>query len=266
MSTSDKIERHDLHAFVDGELDRESQRELERLLSNNPDDRRSVKAYQKLNAAMHDHYADVADEPLPALLLARIEKSKRQHRQKTTPLHQKSWVRMAAGFLIFAVGLASGLALRPGVDLVDGSTAFASRALNAHAVFVSEVLHPVEVEANKEAHLVKWLTNRLKSPVKAPKLQNLGFQLVGGRLLSDKGGPAAQLMYQQKDGMRVTLYIRSDDSNTDTSFRFITQNGGSAFYWVEGPLSYALVGSIPRDDLLAVANKVYNDLQSRPQS
>jgi len=266
MSTSDKIGIHDLHAFVDGELDQESQHELERLLNRNPEDQRSVKAYKKLNAALHDYYAGVADEPMPASLLATIEKSKQQHRKKLMPLHQNNWLRLAAGFLIFAVGLASGLALRPTAELVDGASAFASRALNAHAVFVSEVLHPVEVEANKEAHLVKWLTNRLKAPVKAPNLQNLGFQLVGGRLLSDQNGPAAQLMYQQKNGMRVTLYIRSDDSNTDTSFRFITQNGGSAFYWVEGMLSYALVGTIPRDALLSVANKVYSDLQSRPQS
>ena len=46
----------------------------------------------------------------------------------------------------------------------------ARRAANAHAVYVPEVRHPVEVGADQEAHLVQWLSKRLAVPVRAPAL------------------------------------------------------------------------------------------------
>jgi len=266
MKTPDKISAHELNAYLDGELDADSRKDVERCLSANGDDQKTLAAYQDIQKALQDEFADVASEPLPERLTEIIAAAKSAPDTDTAPLSQRMGFKMAAGLMLFALGVGSGLLLRPGNETVDGGVAFAGRALGAHAVFVSEVLHPVEVGADNEAHLVKWLTNRLKAKVKAPELQALGFRLVGGRLLSDQGGPAAQLMYQQKNGERVTLYIRSDNSNKDTSFRFISKNGGSAFYWIEGALSYALVGTIPRDQLLTIANKVYSDLQGRSQS
>lgn len=75
---------------------------------------------------------------------------------------------------------------------------FVQQALGAHAVYVSEVRHPVEVEASEAQHLVAWLSKRLGATIQAPTLSTLGFQLLGGRLLPDDGKPAAQFMYQRR--------------------------------------------------------------------
>ena len=70
----------------------------------------------------------------------------------------------------------------------------------------------------------------------APDMARAGFALVGGRLLPDAGKPAAQFMYKDQKGRRVTLYVRSDDG-ADTAFKFAAEDGISAFYWIDGALA-----------------------------
>lgn len=65
----------------------------------------------------------------------------------------------------------------------------------------------MEVAADQEAHLVAWLSKRLGTPLKVPRLDTLGFGLVGGRLLPGDQGPVAQFMYQDGQGQRLTLYV-----------------------------------------------------------
>jgi anti-sigma factor RsiW len=169
------------------------------------------------------------------------------------------------------------------------------RAAIAHSVYVPEVRHPVEVKAQEEQHLSGWLTKRLDLPVKVFDLRAQGFELVGGRLLPDTAGPSAQLMYQalrppaQADSagadassgthagasavagappLRVTVYVRKPEVDTPAAFRYEQQGGLGLFYWVEGNGShraatgYALVGALPKERLLALAEAIYK--QSQP--
>lgn len=111
-----------------------------------------------------------------------------------------------------------------------GDQSFA-RALAAHAIFVPEVRHPVGVDAGQQQHLVAWLSKRLSVTIRAPMLESLGFQLLGGRLLPADGQPAAQFMYQDGGGQRLTLYARRRlGGNRETAFRFAEQDGIGAFY------------------------------------
>ena len=48
--------------------------------------------------------------------------------------------------------------------------------------------HPVEVGAGDPDHLVAWLSARLGRPVRAPSLDEYGYQLLGGRLLPGEAG------------------------------------------------------------------------------
>jgi len=132
----------------------------------------------------------------------------------------------------------------------------------AHRIYVAEVRHPVEVRAEEE-HLVRWLSNRLKMPLKTPKLDALGFRLMGGRLLPTDRGNAAQFMYEDRQGRRVTLYIRSDlTGNRETAFRYVQDESGlGMFYWIDGPKGYAITAQMPREELMTIAQKVYEDLE-----
>ncbi len=131
----------------------------------------------------------------------------------------------------------------------------------AHVVYTPEVRHPVEVTAAQEQHLVGWLSKRLGAPLKAPHLSDVGYELVGGRLLPGDRGPVAQFMYQDKNGQRLTLYVKTEaGAGRETAFRFSQQGNVRVFYWIDRQLSYALSGEIGKPELLRVANAVYQKL------
>jgi anti-sigma factor RsiW len=246
-----------LLAYVDGEIDDGARPGVEAWLAEHPEDAARVHAYRAQNAGLHELFDGVLEEPLPAPLAAIAA-----GRRRTRPA---AWMRIAAAVALFVIGGATGWGLH-GVEsdgALGAEPGFVRRAVGAHIVYVSEVRHPVEVGGDQEAHLVGWLSKRLGAPLRAPKLASLGFQLVGGRLLPDDGMPAAQFMYEDGAGRRITCYVRASRDREDTAFRFIADRGVSAFYWVDAPLSYALIAEMPKDALLPVAHAVYQELDGR---
>jgi len=252
MTAPRPLDEATLHAYVDGRLDEAGRREVEAWLAGHPEDAARAAAFRAQNAGLHALYDGVLDEPLPAGLAA-VGKAR----------PARAWARVAAALALLALGAAAGWGLRgPG----DGGgppaePGFVQRAVGAHVVYVPEVRHPVEVGAEEEEHLVGWLSKRLGSPLKAPDLDALGFALIGGRLLPDDGTPAAQFMYEDATGRRLTCYVRAAGQREDTAFRFVAGGGVSAFYWVEAPLAYALIAEMPRDALLPIAHAVYAQLE-----
>ena len=131
----------------------------------------------------------------------------------------------------------------------------------AHLVYTPAVRRPVEINAEHEDQLVNWLSKRLGTPVRAPKLASLGFELVGGRLLPGNSGPVAQFMYQDASGQRLTLYVSTENAtNRDTAFRFSSEGPVNVFYWIDGKYGYALSASINKGALARVASVVYEQL------
>src|SRR6266702_4110013 len=138
---------------------------------------------------------------------------------------------------------------------VDGALSEGARA-EVEAWVAS---HPVN--ADEEEHLVSWLSKRLGTALKAPKLAPLGYELVGGRLLAGPQGPVAHFMYQDARGQRLTLYVsRQRGEPRDTAFRFSQEDRVSVFYWVDGNFGYALSGEVRKEQLLKVADVVYKQL------
>jgi anti-sigma factor RsiW len=174
--------------------------------------------------------------------------------------------RLAAALLIALAGGAAGWILRgapsPSVQYAQG---LAHQAALAHAVYSPEVRHPVEVGADQEEHLVKWLSKRLGAPLHAPQLGKLGYELMGGRLLPGETGPVAQFMYQDAGGQRLTLYVSSGQpNNRDTGFRFAQEGQLGVFYWIDGKLGYALSAGVSKKELAKLAAAVYEQLDKPP--
>jgi anti-sigma factor RsiW len=129
---------------------------------------------------------------------------------------------------------------------------------------VPEVRHPVEVSSAEEKHLVAWLSKRLDAPLRAPSLAAFGYQLLGGRLLPPTSprdpAPLALLMYENAQGKRLTLLVKREANNAETSFRFSEDQGARVFYWIDGPFGYALAGDLDRSELQKIARGVYQQL------
>lgn len=254
MSRQEKITDTELNAYLDGELSEEERRAVESRLAGDPESARRAAELARLDDAIRARYAPVLDEPLPERMQALLSNSS-GWTQRT------SWMRAAAAVLLLLIGGGAGFILRGMLEQPQAQTAgLVSFAVKAHAVYTPEVLHPVEVGASEEAHLVKWLTKRLGADVRAPALSAQGYTLLGGRLLPQPDGTAAQFMYEDGQGRRLTLYVRQADASEDTAFQFAASGELSAFYWIDRPLAYALVGELPRDRLLTVARLTYEQL------
>ena len=261
-----------LSAWLDDELPPEQRAEVEAWLRENPEDAARVRLWAADAEALRVRLDTVLTEPVPQAL------TQVAWRKAPDTLPALRWQRRAAAFAVFVIGGATGAGLmwrlQPELPVLAraGEPAWVHRAAVAHAVYVPEVRHAVEVKAQEE-HLSRWLTKRLTVPVKLFDLRAQGFELVGGRLLPDAAGPSAQLMYQAlpesgatgADGkpLRVTVYLRKPDSNTPAAFRYERQGELGLFYWVEGESAeggacgYALVGALPRDKLLALAEAIF---------
>jgi anti-sigma factor RsiW len=244
------VSENDLHAYVDGRLPENRRGEVETFLAANPQEQERAGAYRQQNNALHALFDPVLAEPLPA----KWQRAPRQWTFLVKPV--------AAAMAWILVGGVVGWALRGGyAGKSANGVDFAKRAAIAHAVYSPEVRHPVEVTAEQEEHLVRWLSKRLGGDLKAPHLVDLGYELVGGRLLPGEQGPVAQFMYQEKNGQRLTLYIKTDaSSERETAFRYSQEGTVGVFYWIDHRLSYALSGECGKEELLKVANAVYQKL------
>lgn len=245
----------ELHAWLDGELPDDRQGAVRRYFDDHPDVARRFASYRDQRVLVGRTFAPLIDRPLPDRL-----KPPYSRRRRSLP-----WpaLAVAASLLAFIAGGAVGW-LTHGWGGAGGgrSGVFVADAVAAYRVFVAEVRHPVEVGADQEEHLVTWLGKRLGKPLRAPRLAERGYELVGGRLLADTDGPAAQLMYQDATGRRITLYVRPTRDPADTSFRFAQDGNVQAFYWRDNGLAWALTGEIDRVTLSGLAEEVYRSLNS----
>lgn len=171
--------------------------------------------------------------------------------QKPTTRQPIAWAASLAAAL-FAGGII-GWQSHPDAPVAMAAQGIADEALAAHRTFVVEVAHPVEVTADDKGHLATWLSNRLGRPFITPDLRVAGLELVGGRLLPSPSDPAAQLMYEDQNGQRLTLYLRRGKDG-DPEFRFAQSATAQAFYWSDSEFGYALAGSLPRERLLEIAH------------
>jgi anti-sigma factor RsiW len=263
MTPDRRISEAELHAYLDGELSTEDRTEVEALLAASPADASLLRELRDLNQAIAERYAARLDEAVPQRmdrLLALIP----EQRASSHSSYARRLMPLAAAILIAALAGAGGYLTRGlTTDARRPESSFVSTAIGAHSVYVPEVRHPVEVGAAEEAHLVQWLTKRIGANVRAPVLAPLGWKLVGGRLLPDRGLPAAQFMYEDATGRRLTLYMRKETSLNNTAFQFAESDGLGAFYWVDRPLAYAIAGRLKREELTSIATAVYGQLEQR---
>ena len=173
--------------------------------------------------------------------------------------------RFAAGVVIAVIGGAAGWlghARYQGGEQMAHMTPLPRQAAVAHVVYSPDVRRPVEVTADQEEQLVKWLSKRLGTPVTPPKLGAIGYELIGGRLLPGNTGPVAQFMYHDSSGQRLTLYVSTENTvSRDTGFRFAKEGPVNVFYWVDGKFGYALSAGIDKGELARVATAVYDQLE-----
>lgn len=251
------IEDVDLHAYVDGRIDPGRRLEVEAWLAQHPAETERVRAWSEQNRLLHERLDGVLNEAVPTRLLVAANRP-------ATPWRQLTLAAAGVAALGLAVLLGYGLGVRSSPPPALAATAALPRAAAvAHAVYVPEQRHPVEVSAAEMTHLVNWLSKRLDRKLQAPDFASAGFELLGGRLLSGDNGPVALFMYQDTQQRRVTLYVRREDkdqADAGASFRYAVEDGVGVFYWLDGQSGYALSGDLDKKTLLGLATLAYHQL------
>jgi anti-sigma factor RsiW len=240
-----------LSAFIDDEAPEAERAETAARIARDPASAATVAAYRAQDNALRALFATSTDKE-PQVVVVRS-------RQRYL---------MAASWL--AVGIACGFLMHMALPMLDHERpppTFAQRADIAYAVYAPEQRHAVEVAASQGDHLVTWLSKRLNRTLTIPSLHEYGFELVGGRLLPGEDGPAAQFMYQNASGERLTLYMTSGSGKRKEEYaiRMLHDGARRTFYWTTDHAGYALSGQIGEEKLKAISYDTCAALGGNPK-
>lgn len=258
MVTRASVTKEDLVRFVDGRLMPERRMQIAAYLREHPETAQELQAHQRLNARLFERGRSIRQEPIPAALLHAVGGSVSAGTvPRPTLLRRVAVIAIAA-----ALGAAAGWWGRSATIEPSSWQEFPGQAAAAYRVYAPEHDRPVEIAAGHE--LLAWLSQRLGMRIGAPQLDPFGYHLIGGRLLpTPAGAPAAQLMYQDDTGRRITLYIRADLRNSrDIEFQFTRERDVNVLYWLDGPRGYALSADLNERAMLPIAKVLYDTFRN----
>lgn len=255
----------DIHLALDGELPAERVSAFNAWLDANPEMKLRAGRFDADRQRLRTALGAVAYEPVPGTLTEAILG------QGSDQMSLRTWRRSAVAVGLLLVGLLGGYAIGTSDGLsggravvVDAGAPVAERAVSAHRIYAAEKRHVVEVGIDQKDHLFSWLSNRVGTSLAAPDLSAQGFDLVGGRLLPSGDTVAAQFMYEDRAGERLSLYITAAAGGTETGFRLFEHAGARAFYWVDGGYAYAVAGALSGGVMESVAQSAYRQLLAGP--
>lgn len=253
------IGENELQAFIDERLDDERRAVVDAHLAHHSELAERVAQERRQRAMLRSRLDAKCAEPIPARLrIANLQAARRTFRMR-------SWGSAAAAIALFVTGATAGWfanEIAPVPRPVAPTASVAQGAKAAYRTFVVEVAHPVEVGAQQEAHLLQWLSKRLGRKLAAPDLSRFGYRLMGGRLLPGGDGAAAQLMYDDASGKRLTIYVRATEG-TETAFRFQKESEASTFAWIDQGFGFAVTAPASREELLPIAEAVYRGFEGK---
>ncbi|MGI9450578.1 MAG: anti-sigma factor family protein [Geminicoccaceae bacterium] len=268
------IDEDDFQAFVDGQLSPEVCRTVMTYLAAHPEESERMSDYHKLSEGLQQQFNEVLYEPLPKRLRVDTYRKNRSLLERVRSCFDIDARTFAPKFAAIAVLMMASAgagwwsnASYMGTRQETPAMNFARQAASAHMLYAPELRYPVEFGADQQDSLLLWLTERLGEQVRAPSLQDIGFVLVGGRLLPAAEQAAAQLMYENPDSSRITLYIRERwnapmQGAKEGSVSYFGEGSQSMVYWVEGPFAYALIGELDREQLFATAKTIRQQVES----
>lgn len=246
------LENWAINAYADGELDAAERAAVEKQLAESADARRVLDNIQRQKAALHGAFDGILKEPIPHSLARTVQGSAKR---RFGP-----FAAIAASLAMLTIG--GGLGWFAAHE--TGSTLVANigrRAIVAHEVYAVEVKHPVEVDASQSDHIKMWLGKRIGTPIKIPNLAAAGYTFIGGRLLAAEDRPAGQLMYEDANKKRISIFLSSNAGKVENSIQVREKDKLVSCYWADHDLAMAITGELPRDAMMKLANDIYDQME-----
>jgi len=265
MSPIDHHMEGTIQAWVDGQLPADERTLFEIRLRSDLETAARALAYRAQAAALRTALQSKFATPLPARLqpgaIASAARRRRLQPAQAAAIVTALLIGGGGGSFTTLLLEDADAPIRQAPAGLTGN-ALQAEAIAAHLVYTVDARHPVEIGAARQEHLIRWLSKRLGKTLIAPDLDKVGYRLVGGRLLPAIEGPAAQLMYEDDEGGRLTVYLRADPASRETAFAFARVNGVNGFRWVDRGFGYAIFGDADHDRMLLAAKAVYEQIEA----
>ncbi|MCK5811242.1 MAG: anti-sigma factor [Cocleimonas sp.] len=259
-----EIQEDDLHAYIDNQLSVEKIEAVETLMRNDPDIALQVYEWQQQNKAITALFYKNESTPIPEKLKLNNIIKKAQKKKPNSPKIPWHYSTAASLFLLIIGGTLGWFAHDLSQPITKNTINFVNSAISAHQVYTVEVLHPVEINADKQKYLITWLSKRIGHSLAVPDLQDYGYNFLGGRLLSMREGKAAaQLMFENNEGQRVTLLVSKNKSYRDQALHLKNSNEINAYYWMDSKVAYSITGEMSADVLRKLSRSVYQQLNEK---
>lgn len=250
--TSDPSREDDLHAFIDGQLDPEQRARVFEQLASDADARHAVDDHLRIKAALAEALQAKAEDPKDPLterLQQELARRLTPPRQPTLRMRQLALAASLIALGWFAHSFNDAYRSWKLPPMVGG-------AAQAHQMFAEDPVRPVELPASASDELAAWFGDHLGETVEIPDLDQIGLAFVGGRLLGTEHGPLAQMLYEDRRGRRLSLYLSTVETDAGPEVRVVQVDGFTAGYWKGGTLVYTIVAETPTEQLLAIATEI----------
>ena len=249
------IAEEDLHAWIDGQLEPGRQEAVLRYLQEQPDVARRVDAWRDQRDALRAALAAMAADPVPPRLeLDRLIQQRLEQRRLP-------WRAAASVLLAFGLGGVGGWFLRGGQVPPEATiTLLAQQAVANHVVYTADRRRPTELGAQQRDDLARWVSNRLNHQVAPPDLSTDGYSYIGGRLAATPDGPAGLFMYDDPQGVRLTVFVLPLNAAASMPIQHVDFAHVDGCAWIDNSVGYTVVGKLPPPELRRIAELVRRQL------
>ena len=140
-------------------------------------------------------------------------------------------------------------------------TELAEDAVANHVVYTADRRRPTELGAEQRQDLARWVSNRLNHAVAPPDMSDMGFRYMGGRLAATPQGPAGLFMYQDAQGLRLTVFVLPMRGASHADMRDVDVSGMMGRAWIDKGIGYTVVAPVPAQELRQLADRVRQQLE-----
>lgn len=269
-----------LVAFVDGELDEASARDVAAAVAADAGLAARVEAFRQSAMMVQAAFARVIDEPVPERLLLAARGAAAVEGEASTgkvvPFRRRSaiprWIALpiAASVATLVIGAGAGYwaarapVLPPATEMAALETATPGLVDNLAGYYdlysVGGAEPPnmdfADLRTGERDGLQSWLSSRLSRETKVPDLSPFGYSLRGGRIVISEGRPAGQIIYDNPADKRpIAIYVGTT-TKRDAQLTLDQRKDVNVAYWRREGRTIAVFGKSDKSVIRDIATKV----------
>jgi mycothiol system anti-sigma-R factor len=241
MKHEDRLD--EISAYIDGELAPDDMTAMREHLASCEE---CAAEYEMLRGVSRRVKEGFERPRAPDALRTRIQGSMQRDAAAPTPRPRAMpWATLiAAGFIIAVASSAATLAVARGGD---PSTHVADEVLASHIRSLMPG-HLTDVTSNDSHNVKPWFNGRLDLSPAVPRLDSLGFPLVGGRLDYTNGRPVAAVVYQRRQHV-INVFSWPVATNGSTRRETSDEKGYHLVHWRRDGMEYWVASDVSSADL-----------------